>query len=69
MSLPDSPFRQILYNLLSLLSNGIEASPRGGVVKICAMATEETLEVTVSDQGPGIPPEAPIETFSPPLYM
>ncbi len=44
--------RQILSNLLS---NAIAFSPEGGRVAIGAKKTEEAVEFTVSDEGPGIP--------------
>ncbi len=54
--------RQILYNLLS---NAVKFSPSKAVVNLAFRFVEETeselgvdsLEITVSDQGPGIPPD------------
>jgi signal transduction histidine kinase len=43
--------RQILFNLLA---NAIAFSPKGGRVSIMATRAEDTIEFTVSDEGPGI---------------
>jgi signal transduction histidine kinase len=45
---------QILRNLLA---NAITHSPRGGAVRIAARRDGPTLEIAVSDDGPGIAPE------------
>lgn len=60
--LPEGSLRQVLYNLLS---NAIEASPYGGLVKIAVRRTEETLCVSVADQGDGIPCEQQSRVFEP----
>jgi signal transduction histidine kinase len=46
--------RRILDNLLS---NGIEHSPQGGVVSVAVTLCDEGVEIAVSDQGTGVPPE------------
>jgi two-component system sensor histidine kinase HydH len=43
--------------LSNLLSNAIEASPDGGTVKIGFTREQGRLDLTVEDEGPGIPPE------------
>jgi len=58
----DALLRQILYNVVQ---NGIEASPPGGVVKIAMAVAEDTLTLTISDQGAGIPEEARFRIFQP----
>jgi len=62
MEMPEGLFRQILYNILM---NAIEASPRGGVVKIMTEVNDEMLTVSISDQGTGIPFEARSRIFEP----
>ncbi len=42
---------------INLLGNAIKFSPNGGTVSIDISATGETVRVTVTDQGHGIPPE------------
>jgi signal transduction histidine kinase len=46
--------RRVLDNLLS---NAIEHSPQGGVVRVAVAPCEEGIEISVSDQGSGVPPE------------
>jgi len=46
---------QILFNLVS---NAIKYSPRGGQVRVSVTAQDRWLELAVSDEGVGIPPEA-----------
>jgi signal transduction histidine kinase len=45
-------FRQVLFNIIQ---NAIEASPKGGVVKVGCEAGEKALIIRVADQGHGIP--------------
>ena len=51
---------QILFNLVS---NAIKYSPRGGSVKVTATPQDRWLELVVSDEGVGIPPEARARIF------
>ncbi|EIQ00777.1 signal transduction histidine kinase [Opitutaceae bacterium TAV1] len=43
--------------LLNLVSNAIAASPPGGAIALDAMRTENGWRLTVTDEGPGLPPE------------
>ena len=44
--------------LMSLVANAVKLSPPGAGVVITAAATDGRVEVSVADEGPGIPPEA-----------
>jgi signal transduction histidine kinase len=44
--------RRVLDNLLS---NAIEHSPQGGVVRVAVTSCDEGIEISVSDQGSGVP--------------
>ncbi len=46
--------RQVLINLLD---NAVRATPPGGRVKVELAEYEDTVQVSVTDTGPGIPPE------------
>ena len=48
---------RILQVLANLLSNALKYSPEGGDVHLFARAAESAVEVSVSDEGLGIPPE------------
>lgn len=50
---------------VNLLSNAIDASPAQGEIKLEVNAGESQVEVSVVDQGPGIPEEAETRIFTP----
>jgi signal transduction histidine kinase len=52
--------RQILFNLLS---NAVGFSPEGGTVTLSAERRPDAVVFTVTDRGPGIPPEAKDKVF------
>lgn len=52
--------RQILFNLLS---NAVGFSPKGGTITLAAARRPDAVVFTVTDQGPGIPPEAKDKVF------
>ena len=52
--------RQILFNLLS---NAVGFSPKGGVITLAAERRPDAVVFTVSDQGPGIPPDIKDKAF------
>jgi PAS domain S-box-containing protein len=52
VEMPEGLLSQVLYNVIL---NAVEASPAGGVIRVAAAVTDDTLKVTVSDQGSGIP--------------
>ena len=41
----------------NLLTNAIKFTPAGGTIEVVGEASEEEISLTVSDTGPGIPPE------------
>lgn len=53
---------RVLYNLLE---NAVQHSPEGGTVIISAREAEGALELSVTDEGPGIPPGDEQEIFQP----
>jgi signal transduction histidine kinase len=52
--------RQILFNLLS---NAVGFSPEGGTVTLSAQRRPDAVVFTVTDRGPGIPPDAKDKVF------
>jgi len=54
---------KIMQILLNLVSNAVKYSPRGGTVRVSAHSSDRWLELCVSDQGVGIPPEARSRVF------
>ena len=52
--------RQILFNLLS---NAVGFSPAGGTVTLSAERRPDAVTFTVTDQGPGIPPDDKDKVF------
>ncbi len=46
--------RRVLDNLLA---NAIEHSPQGGIVRVAVTVCDEGIEISVADQGSGVPPE------------
>jgi signal transduction histidine kinase len=51
--------------LLNLLKNALEATPRGGTVKLSARSEPRGIVIDVLDQGPGVPPEHRAAVFDP----
>ncbi len=62
LQLSEDSFRQVLY---SVIVNAIEASPRGSAARIAAHSSPGGIDVFVSDQGPGIPPEIQQQVYEP----
>ena len=56
---------QIQQVLIVLLVNAQEALGRGGEVQVETRRTEPGVEITVRDNGPGIPPELQLQIFEP----
>ncbi len=63
---PAAILRQIVYNLVQ---NAIDASPKGGIVKVIAdskaNSNANSLELRVKDQGPGVPESLKEHIFEP----
>jgi PAS domain S-box-containing protein len=59
---PSAVLRQIVYNLVQ---NAMDASPPNEAVFVSAVATVDTLEIRVSDNGPGLPAELRQRVFEP----
>jgi signal transduction histidine kinase len=51
--------------IVNLLSNAIDASPEGGTIKIEVYENNRWIEISVTDQGPGIPEESVDRIFTP----
>jgi two-component system sensor histidine kinase/response regulator len=46
--------RRVMDNLIT---NAVEHSPQGSVVRVIVAPCDEGIEISVSDQGPGVPPQ------------
>jgi signal transduction histidine kinase len=58
----EGSLRQILYNILI---NAIEASPKGGIIRIMTEVNDNNLVFSISDQGAGIPFKVRSHIFEP----
>jgi signal transduction histidine kinase len=61
-SVDPEQFQQVVVNVLL---NAIQASPRGGRVSVRYRRDEDRGVIEVTDQGPGVPPEAAARLFEP----
>ena len=55
-------WRQVLFNLLR---NALDASPRGGRIRVRLAAEDDQALLAVADDGPGVPPELQDRIFEP----
>ncbi len=62
VSIFEDSLRQVLVNIIQ---NAIEASPKGGEVKVTLKDGEEYLTIMVADKGSGIPDELRSQIFEP----
>jgi signal transduction histidine kinase len=56
---------QLMVALRALCQNALEALGRGGRIEISLMTSGKQVEISVSDDGPGIPPEQRPHIFDP----
>jgi signal transduction histidine kinase len=57
--------RRIKQGLLNLLRNAIAYTPAGGRIRLSASRVDDQLALSVTDTGPGIPPEDQARIFKP----
>src|SRR5262249_16116813 len=56
---------QLQQVILNLALNSLDVMPTGGTLAFSMRSTANTVEITVSDTGPGIPPEVPGKLYQP----
>src|SRR5438876_11464090 len=56
---------QVRRALDNLLLNAVQSTPPGGVVTVAATAGDGTLQLRVSDTGPGVPADVRARLFEP----
>ncbi len=56
---------QLVQLFLNLVLNAIDATERGGTVRVRAFRTEDAVEICVEDDGPGVPQELAAKVFEP----
>jgi signal transduction histidine kinase len=58
--------RELLYRAVeNVLRNAVRFSPNGGIVNVRAVARARGMELSIEDQGPGVPPESIRHIFEP----
>jgi signal transduction histidine kinase len=57
--------RKLIQVLVNLLSNALKHSPEGGVIKVQTRLVDGMLELSIHDQGPGVPDEFAEKIFAP----
>ncbi|HEX4175746.1 MAG TPA: HAMP domain-containing sensor histidine kinase [Acidimicrobiales bacterium] len=61
----DADVAQLTQMLSNVVSNAYQAMPEGGSVHVGATADEGSVEIVVSDDGPGLGPAAQVRAFDP----
>ncbi|HEY4184957.1 MAG TPA: ATP-binding protein, partial [Polyangia bacterium] len=56
---------QVFMNLITNAAQAVGGREQGGTVRIAAVARDADVEITVADDGPGIPPEIIARIFDP----
>jgi len=51
--------------LVNLINNAADVTPDGGTIEVAVRAEGEQIEISITDQGPGIPPEVAPRLFTP----
>ncbi len=62
ITLPENMLRQIIYNVVL---NAVEVSPPDGIIRVAAEIADHELQITIADQGAGIPEEIGSRIFEP----
>lgn len=57
--------RQLTRAILNILINALEVCPRGGRVRLFSRVTDQSCEIEVRDDGPGMPKEVAERAFEP----
>lgn len=71
MSIPEVPLlvvcdrERVMRVLANLGANAVKHTPRGGQIRVAVDRVEEGVRFSVSDSGPGVPPEALPHLFQP----
>ncbi len=61
--LVDMDHDRILQVLSNLIGNAIKFTPKGGTIKLTARMQKDAIEISVTDNGPGIPEEKALSVF------
>ncbi len=56
---------QVFMNLITNAAQAIGARERGGTIRIAVARAGDDVEITIADDGPGIPPEVIPRIFDP----
>jgi len=56
---------QLLRVVTNLLGNALKYSPPGTAVRLASVATAEGVEISIQDEGPGVPPDQVDRLFRP----
>lgn len=57
--------RKLVQVLVNLVSNALKHSPPGGMIRLENKRTKNMVEISVHDQGPGVPEEFQKSIFAP----
>ncbi len=57
--------RKLIQVTVNLLSNALKHSPEGGVIKVQTQKIDGMVEISIHDQGPGVPDEYAEKIFAP----